>query len=105
MLAWGRPALITAGSIEWTPLSLQNIGNNLIVTLIDGVETTENGQVIFKAFADDNSKYGIINDLHSNQKRRITLAFSDHQGVNQVASKSAENAVINAINQIVNSVW
>jgi hypothetical protein len=103
MLSWGRPVVITAGSIEWTPVTLQNIGENLKITLIDGVETTEGATVVYKTFVDDNAKYNILNDLQSNQKRKITLVFANQQGVNVVSSKIIENAVIKAIDHIVTS--
>lgn len=105
MLAWGQPNVITAGTIEWSPLTLQNIGNNLTITLSDGVETIENSVPVFKTFMDDVSKYSMINDLQSNQKRKITLVFRNAQGINAVASKSFEQAAISEINRIITSVW
>ncbi len=103
MLSWGRPVVITAGSIEWTPITLQNIGENLKITLSDGVETTEGETVVYKTFVDDNAKFNMLNDLQSNQKRKITLIFANQQGVNVVISKSIENAVVKAIDHIVTS--
>jgi hypothetical protein len=103
MIAWGRPALICAGKIEWTPLSLQDIGNNIKVTLSDGVETTEGTGTVFKPFTDDNSKYTILNNLQSNQTRKFNLVFTNQQGENIVNTKSVEKAVVNAIDRIVTS--
>jgi hypothetical protein len=105
MLAWGQPNVITAGSIEWSPLTLQNIGSNLKITLSDGVETTENSNIVFKAFVDDNAKFSMMNDLQSNQKRKISFVFSNQQGVNVVTTNSIEQAVVNEINRIITSVW
>jgi hypothetical protein len=104
MLAWGRPAVLEAGSLVWTPLSLQDIGNNLKITLSDGVETTDGNTIVFKTFTDDNTKYNMINDLQSNQKRKMTLVFADPQGVNIVTDKIIEKKVVNAIDHIVTSV-
>jgi hypothetical protein len=103
MLTWGRPVVITAGSIEWTPVTLQDIGDNLKITLRDGVETTEGATVVFKTFVDDNAKFNMLNDLQSNQKRKMTIVFANQQGINVVSSKSIENAVVKAIDQIVTS--
>lgn len=103
MLTWGRPVLITAGKIEWTPLSLQDIGNNIKVTLSDGVETTESTGIFFKPFVDDNSKSNLLNNLKSNQKRKFCLSFTNQQGVNIVVTKSVEKAIVNAIDHIVTS--
>jgi hypothetical protein len=103
MLAWGRPALISAGKIEWSPLSLQDIANNIKVTLSDGIETTESTGTIFKPFMDDNSKYTILNNLQSNQKRKFILVFTNQQSENIVVTKSVEKAVVNAIDRIITS--
>ena len=105
MLTWGRPGILTAGTIEWTPLSLQGIGNNLKVTLSDGVETTESTGTVYKSFVDDNAKYNMLNDLQPNQKRKITLVFANQQGQNIVSTKSIEKAVIEAIDHIVANAW
>jgi hypothetical protein len=105
MLTWGRPVLISVGSIEWTPITLQEIGNNLKITLTDGVETTESTGAKFVAFIDDNAKYNILKDLQSNQKRKFTLVFTNQQGVNIIITKTIEKAVVNAIDHIATSVW
>jgi hypothetical protein len=104
MLAWGRPVLISAGSIEWTPLTIQDIGNNMKITLSDGFETTEGTGTFYKLFSDDNSKFNILNNLQSNQKRKFILVFTNPQGVNIATTKSFEKAVINTIDHIVTSV-
>ena len=103
MIAWGRPAMISAGKIEWTTLSLQDIGNNIKVTLSDGVETTESTGTIFKPFMDDNSKFNILSNLQSNQKRKFFLVFTNQQGENIISSKSSEKAVADAIDRIITS--
>jgi hypothetical protein len=105
MLAWGRPLVFTAGTIEWTPLSLQGIGNNLKITLSDGVETTESTGTVYKSFVDDNTKYSMLNDLQPNQKRKITLVFTDQQGLNVVTTKTIEKAVVDAIDHIIATAW
>jgi hypothetical protein len=103
MIAWGRPALISTGKIEWTTLSLQDIGNNIKVTLSDGVETTEGAGTTFKAFTDDNSKFNILNNLQNNQKRKFFLVITNQQGENIISNKNFEKAVVSAIDRIVSS--
>jgi hypothetical protein len=103
ILTWGHSTKITAGSIEWNPLTLQDIGDNVKITLIDGVETTESAGVKYTPFTDDNSKYNILTNLKSDQKRKFMLLITNQQGVNIVTSKSIEKAVINAIDHIVAS--
>jgi len=105
ILAWGKPGSFQAGTIEWPSLSLNNIGNNLKVTLIDGVETTNGTSKVFNAFADNNSKFNLLNSLQSNQKRKITLVITNQQGANVVANKSIEKSVLTVLDNIVTSVW
>jgi hypothetical protein len=103
ILTWGRTTKFTAGSMEWNPLSLQDIGDNLIINLIDGIETTESTGVKYIPFAEDDLKYHILTNLQSNQKRKFMLIITNQQGVNIVTSKSIENAVVKAIDHIVAS--
>jgi hypothetical protein len=103
MLTWGHPVKFTAGTIEWNPLSLQDIGDNVIITLTDGYETSESNGVEYIPFTDDHSKYRILTNLQSNQKRKFILLITNQQGVNIVTSKSIEKAVVRAVDQIVNS--
>jgi hypothetical protein len=104
VLTWGRPDVFAAGSMVWNRISLPEIGNNLKITLNDGVESTDGTSVVFKTFTDDNSKYHQLNDLKSNQKRKITLVFTDQLGVNIVTTKSIETAVIKTIEHNISAV-
>ena len=105
MLAWGRPDEFSAGSMVWSNLSLQDVGNNMKIVITDGIETAEESGVVYKIFSDDNSKYSMINDLKSNQKRIITIVFENQEGSNIIAGKNTERSVISAIDHIITSVW
>jgi hypothetical protein len=103
MLSWGQPDVFTAGNIVWNKLSLKNIGDNLKVTLSDGIETTQGSGIYYKLFADDNSKFNQLKDLQSDQKRKITLVFANPQGTNAVMSKTLENTVLSTLDHIISS--
>lgn len=105
MLAWGRPDEFSAGSLVWNNFSLQNIGDNLKIVVTDGIETTQETGVMYKVFTDDNTKYSMINDLQSNQRRIITIIFENQQGTNIIADKNSESSVIRVIDHIITSVW
>lgn len=105
MLSWGKPDVISAGSLIWNSISISGIGNQLKVVVSDGIETTESSGTTYKVFPDESAKFEILKDLRTNQKRKLQLNIENQQGNNIITDLTSENAVLNTLNYIISSVW
>lgn len=87
MLSWGRPDAHEAGKIVWNKLNLSGIGNEMEVTLYDGIFTMDTKGGSFAPFVNDQEKYDKIPKLKPEECRQLVLIFESQDGKNLIRQK------------------
>ncbi|MEI6124451.1 MAG: hypothetical protein WCQ95_12575 [Bacteroidota bacterium] len=103
MLTWDRPDVISAGYLIWNNLSIQDVGNNLKITLSDGIITKEGDNQTYRIFADDITKKELLNKMSDNQFRQASIELRNQNDSNIINSNNLAKKVIMTLEKIIDT--
>jgi hypothetical protein len=86
----GKPSTNTLGTLKWKNINLPEIGENLTLTLQDGVFETEPGDVTYTVFADKKTKVRALQSLSATKFRMLSFKITNAENINVIRNNNLE---------------
>lgn len=98
---WGIPIKNEAGNLQWSNIQIPNVGNDLMITLYDGIATKEKHILRYVFFTSEEDKEKKLRELKSNQYRIIEIIVTDKNNLNIINNKIKTKIVKKLLEEIV----
>ncbi len=86
----GKPSTNTLGTLQWKNINIPEVGENLTLTLQDGVFETEPGGVSYTVFADKKTKVRALQNLSAKKFRMLSFKITNAENINVIRNNKTE---------------
>lgn len=90
----GKPSTNTLGVLEWKNVNIPEIGENLTLTLQDGVVEFQPGGVSYSIFTDKKMKIQSLQNLSSKKFRMLRFTISNAENINAIRNNKLQKEAL-----------
>jgi hypothetical protein len=96
----GKPSTNTLGTLQWKNINLPEIGENLTLTLQDGVFETVPGGASYTVFEDKKTKVRALQSLSSTKFRMLSFKITNAENINVIRNNKLEAEAMNFLENL-----
>ena len=86
----GKPSTNTLGTLQWKNINLPEIGENLTLTLYDGVFEKGPGGASYTVYADKKAKVRALQSLSATKFRMLRFNITNSEKINVIRNNNLE---------------
>lgn len=87
----GKPSTNTLGTLQWKNINLPEIGENLTLTLHDGVFEKGPGDASYTVYADKKTKVRALQNLSATKFRMLRFEITNSEKINAIRNNKLED--------------
>lgn len=91
---FGKPVKSTIGTMQWNKITIPEIGENLTITLQDGIFEIVSGNASYTVFGDKAMKVKELRNTSSTKFRMMRLKVTNSENINVIRNNALENAMM-----------